>query len=222
MLTLNACFAILNLTPHASAEEVRRAYLTLAKQWHPDRHLPQDQTQAAEKFREVTAAYEQIKRHLEASPAVSQAVGLTVHTLSAEELYEAAACLAEQGQYTEAIAQLSLAIRINPDFAEAYRFRGYLNSLLGFEHRAAADLAKATALESDGTPASSPEPRSTSLEQEFAQVKAQAATRQTQKKLRVGAIAGCILAGVALCSTIRPSIEESVPLQPVVFELQQL
>ncbi|CAK9008581.1 unnamed protein product [Durusdinium trenchii] len=51
-------FVTLGLSCEASAEEVRAAYRKLAKQFHPDKN--QGSKEAAERFREVRKAYEQL------------------------------------------------------------------------------------------------------------------------------------------------------------------
>ncbi len=52
-------YKVLGVSPDASDEEVKRAYRALAKKYHPDRN-PGDAA-AAQKMREINAAYEQIK-----------------------------------------------------------------------------------------------------------------------------------------------------------------
>ena len=56
---MNDPYAVLGLSPGASDEEVKKAYRTLAKKYHPDRN-PGDE-EAARKMQEINAAYEQIK-----------------------------------------------------------------------------------------------------------------------------------------------------------------
>lgn len=51
----------LGVAPDASPQEVRRAYLTLARAHHPDFHVadaPQQQEAAAQKMRDINAAWE--------------------------------------------------------------------------------------------------------------------------------------------------------------------
>ena len=62
---MNELFATLELTPAASNDEVRKAYRTLAKRYHPDRHTEsseQDREFATIRFRNIYEAYETIKQ----------------------------------------------------------------------------------------------------------------------------------------------------------------
>ena len=52
-------YKILGVSPDASDEEIKKAYRTLAKKYHPDRN-PGD-AEAARKMQQVNDAYEQIK-----------------------------------------------------------------------------------------------------------------------------------------------------------------
>ncbi len=52
-------YAMLGVSPRASAEAIRRAFRFLAKVWHPDRFpTPADKALAATQFRVVREAYE--------------------------------------------------------------------------------------------------------------------------------------------------------------------
>ncbi|MBN3034898.1 MAG: TerB family tellurite resistance protein [Bacteroidales bacterium] len=62
---VDSAFKILEISPEASDEEVKKAYRRMAVKYHPDKvsHLGDEVQKAAkEKFQEVNAAYDQIKR----------------------------------------------------------------------------------------------------------------------------------------------------------------
>ncbi len=51
-------YAILELTPPASVEQIRRQYRLLAHAWHPDKfHSPEQRQQAEERLKAINAAY---------------------------------------------------------------------------------------------------------------------------------------------------------------------
>lgn len=61
---LTAAYATLGINENATNEEVKNAYRSLVKKYHPDRYATQsqeEQDKAAEKFKEVQDAYEKIK-----------------------------------------------------------------------------------------------------------------------------------------------------------------
>ncbi|MHC1725729.1 MAG: J domain-containing protein [Syntrophobacteraceae bacterium] len=65
---LEADFRVLGLEPGSKPSEVKRAYRTLAKRWHPDRHhsKPYETRALAEaKFREIDEAYRRISQNWE-------------------------------------------------------------------------------------------------------------------------------------------------------------
>lgn len=58
-------FKILEITKSAANDEIKKAYRTMAKKYHPDKvlHLgPEHQKGAEEKFRQVQEAYEQLQK----------------------------------------------------------------------------------------------------------------------------------------------------------------
>ena len=63
--TLAACYQILGLTPDAKYHEIKHAYRTLVKCWHPDRFATDldRQRQALEHFHAVTHAYAMLRAH---------------------------------------------------------------------------------------------------------------------------------------------------------------
>lgn len=63
--TLDSDYQILEISPDASDDEVKKAYRTLAKKYHPDRvaHLGDDMRKAAEeKFARLSQAYDNIRK----------------------------------------------------------------------------------------------------------------------------------------------------------------
>ena len=63
--TLDSDYQILEISPNATDEEVKKAYRTLAKKYHPDRvaHLGDDMRKAAEeKFSRLSQAYDNIRK----------------------------------------------------------------------------------------------------------------------------------------------------------------
>ena len=62
---INSAYDILEITPDATNEEVKKAYRRLAIEYHPDKvtHLGEDiHKSATEKFQTLSAAYEEIKK----------------------------------------------------------------------------------------------------------------------------------------------------------------
>lgn len=62
---MNSAYDILESTPSATDEEIKKAYRHLAVQYHPDKvaHLGEDIRKAAtEKFQKLNAAYEEVKK----------------------------------------------------------------------------------------------------------------------------------------------------------------
>lgn len=149
---ISTYFRLLRLQPGASQQELKVAYKRLVKQWHPDRftHDPSKAKFAEEKIKTINLAYAKLKVYL-ANPdrtATATVSPTTVRTraMTAKEFYDRATELAKQSKYQAATEELGRAIKKNPHYAEAYQYRGYLFSLLGFELRAQEDLKRAQSL----------------------------------------------------------------------------
>jgi len=56
-------YSVLGIAPSATDEEIKKAYRTLSRKYHPDANVNNpNKAQAEEKFKEVQQAYEQIMR----------------------------------------------------------------------------------------------------------------------------------------------------------------
>ena len=142
MPTLHDHYQILGLSPGATLDQVKQAYLKLARQWHPDRFVedPQQQQVAEEKFKAISHAYDQIRSVL-ASPAYSPRVQNQIKD-DPDALYQEATRCVEDNDLQLAIEALTQAIRLRPDYLKAYQYRAFLNEQLGYIHRAASDFKK--------------------------------------------------------------------------------
>jgi WD40 repeat protein len=149
MSTQRQYYEILGLPLHASADDIKQAYRNLAKKWHPDRFVNdvQKQQEAEAKFKEISVAYESLKNNLNNTSQQDNFVDVSSEKFTqrtfAEVFYRKGAEYAEKGLYQEAVKEFSDAIHFDPEFLEAYQYRGFILSKLGFENRAKADFAKA-------------------------------------------------------------------------------
>ncbi len=84
------CYSILGVSPHATSDEIRQAYVDLALKWHPDRHVgesPEKIKEAEEIFKLINEAYYCLKEgenkyFREEQPAGSSSAGTSGSTYS--------------------------------------------------------------------------------------------------------------------------------------------
>ena len=115
-------YDVLEVSPDASAEDIKAAYHRLAKLWHPDRFPGPEKAQAEERFRQLAEAFSQLKdparRGALAPLAASTPAGPAVEANPAEERTPADwAALArtafEEGNLDQARALVHYAIRLD-------------------------------------------------------------------------------------------------------------
>lgn len=153
MSSLTQYYQILGLQPNASPDEVKQAYRKLARTWHPDRFFdPQQKQQAEEEIKKINQAYEILKNRQPTLDRFTNIPGVSVQRSQAEAFYSEGVRYARQERDKEAIDLFSQAIRLNPNYLEAYQYRGFLFAKLGYEHRASADFRKATILKLELVP----------------------------------------------------------------------
>ncbi|GAX40004.1 heat shock protein DnaJ domain-containing protein [Tolypothrix sp. NIES-4075] len=149
-LDIHHAYEILGLKPGASQKEVKQAYRKLVKVWHPDRFFSQQEKQKAEeRIKKINEAYNQLKSYqpIAANESSANYTEIHIHRFDAEAFYELGRENVRKRMYQEAIANFTHAIRLNPKYIKAYKYRGLICSELGYEYRATADLNKAAELE---------------------------------------------------------------------------
>lgn len=150
-LKINDAYSMLGLKPGASPTEVKQAYRRLVKIWHPDQFsYPQKKQEAEQKIKQINEAYNKLKSDLSSSahqPSQKKETKIYANRSNAELFYNWGAENAKLGRYEEALTDFTHAIRLNPDYVEAYKYRGFICSQLGYEYRATADLNKAAQME---------------------------------------------------------------------------
>ena len=137
-------FKVLDIPPTATKDEIRAAYRTLARRWHPDRFLPgPERDWANEKMAEINAAYRACLNHLKDRPAPrededdglaavrqliddgrytdARRVLMGLSTRCAEWNYLFGAVLLKLSEFDKALIYLSVAAHQNPQSAKYAR-----------------------------------------------------------------------------------------------------
>jgi WD40 repeat protein len=156
-------YAVLSIDSAASSETVKQAYRNLAKIWHPDRyvHDPRLKAQAEIEIKKINQAYAAIKSYLELEHnTVEKIHGDSQSQVSTRKnppdfYYYQGVDYVEKQNYNDALISFAQAIKLNADYVEAYQYRGFILSKLGYEHRAKTEFEKANQIKAKNKTASS-------------------------------------------------------------------
>lgn len=149
MNNLQQYYTILGLQPGASLFEIKQAYRDLAFVWHPDRFpdTPHLKQKAEEEIKKINEAYQLLKSYQPISPNQTETEIYSTYRFDATTYYKRGMESARRGRYKEAIEDFTEAICLNPNYIEAYKYRGLAYSKLGYENSAVSDANKAAQLE---------------------------------------------------------------------------
>ena len=142
-------YEILEIQPGASSEEIKVAYMRLAKAWHPDRFSADERLHAALRYRELTEAFAQLKGSarptsdpapspapVPAAPAQTmQRIALDVYTPGVEEPGEMAKNFFESGQYPAALNSIEDALKMDPEKYEYHALHAKLLQVMDGDKR---------------------------------------------------------------------------------------
>ncbi|MGF1495785.1 MAG: DnaJ domain-containing protein [Elainellaceae cyanobacterium] len=159
MTDLRRYYQILELELGASQSEIKQAYRTLAKLWHPDCFPgnPKKQREAEEQIKQLNEAYDFLKNQVETPPSSSHPASTssprkttyTPRSTEPEVYFNLGVDCASRKNYQAALDAFSMAIRLNPNYLEAYQHRSLVLAKMGFENRAFSDRRRATQLEAE-------------------------------------------------------------------------
>ena len=144
-------YAVLSIDSAASPETVKKAYRNLAKIWHPDRYVHDSRlkAQAEIEIKKINQAYTAIKSYWELEhntlkqiPGDSQSQ-VSIKKNTPDFYYCQGVDYAAQQNYNDALISFAQAIRLDANYIEAYQYRGFILSKLGYEYRAAAEFEMA-------------------------------------------------------------------------------
>ena len=133
-------YELLEVAPNATAEEIKAAYLRLAKQWHPDRFSGAEKAGAEQRFRELNEAYTAVKdpSRRAAVPLPSKAAKAkeapsnpVPQERSARDWYGEAKSAFEQNDAGKALALVQYAIRQDGRQGEFYVLQGQARERMG-------------------------------------------------------------------------------------------
>ena len=143
-------YEILDISPGASADEIKAAYHQMAKQWHPDRFSGDAKPEAEQRFRMLAEAFNMLKdtgrrESSETSPQAPAAEAPAMppqielgssserapQSKSVDEWFMEAKAALEAKSYDRSMGLIQYAIRLNPERGE---FHALFGKLLGLSN----------------------------------------------------------------------------------------
>jgi cytochrome c-type biogenesis protein CcmH/NrfG len=148
-------YEILEISPGASAEEIKAAYHQMAKLWHPDRFSGDAKPEAERRFRQLAEAFNMLKDTVRREPApppspvvpaqmaspAPQQIQLdagaerTVANKTTDEWFQDAKAATENKAYDRALGLIQYAIRLDGERAEFHALYGKLLDLTNGDKR---------------------------------------------------------------------------------------
>lgn len=96
-------YKVLGVSPDATDDEVKKAYRTLVKKYHPDSYVDNPLKELAdEKMKEINLAYEEIQKQRQTGPGNAGNGAYTGGTTNTTPEYARIRELINQGRYSEA------------------------------------------------------------------------------------------------------------------------
>ncbi|HET8715793.1 MAG TPA: DnaJ domain-containing protein [Holophagaceae bacterium] len=153
MLSSNP-YKLLEVSPNASAEEIKAAYLRLAKQWHPDRFSGAEKAAAEARFRALNEAYTAVKDPVRRShvpppaPAApkAEAPPAAPQGRTAQDWYQDAKAAFEQNDPGKTLALVQYAIRQDARQSALFVLQGQALERLGEARKALKSFESALAI----------------------------------------------------------------------------
>ena len=156
-------FEVLGLSTKATTSDSRKAFVELAKRYHPDKHggaSAELQALASEVFARISQAHEvlsnpeQLRNYLDQlskGSSSKESKAAVTKILSAEQQFQKAEDLVKRRQYSDAIDALNWALKLDPQEGEFYALMGWARFLQSPEdasvrREAQEQIQKATSL----------------------------------------------------------------------------
>lgn len=148
-------YKILEVSPGATQQEIKKAYRRLVRQYHPDLHP--NHPDATERFRAICEAYQVlsdgVKRRQYDQEVQPQPNPPKTESTTAQDFYVRAVSKALAKNYQGAVKDCNQAISRNPNFVEAYVERGAAYYNLGNARGTLQDCNQALRINSQFAPA---------------------------------------------------------------------